>query len=138
MKRFIFIGLLLFATAAEAADLNLSLYGDGVAGSKLFVSVHRPSADFPESDEGVVAATTVIAGSDATTVTIGNLAPGNYAIAVFADLNGNGELDSNFLRMPVEPYGFSNDARGRFGPPDFDEAMFVVEAESVQQTIHLK
>jgi len=47
---------------------------------------------------------------------------GQYAIKVFHDENANGELDINFLGIPKESYGFSNHARGRFGPPPFAEA----------------
>ena len=47
-----------------------------------------------------------------------NVKPGNYAIAVFHDLNGNGKLDRNLIGLPSEPYGFSNDV-GRRGFPSF-------------------
>jgi uncharacterized protein (DUF2141 family) len=41
-------------------------------------------------------------------VVFSNLDPGRYAIIVFHDENGNGELDKNVLGIPTEPYGFSN------------------------------
>jgi len=53
--------------------------------------------------------------------------PGVYAVAAIHDRNGNGRLDTNLLGMPKEPYGFSRAARGRFGPPSFEDAAFVVE-----------
>jgi Uncharacterized protein conserved in bacteria (DUF2141) len=40
------------------------------------------------------------------------------------DENGNGVLDKNFFGVPVEGYGFSNDARGSMGPPAFEKAAF--------------
>lgn len=49
---------------------------------------------------------------------------GTYAISIFHDENANGQLDSNFLRIPKEPYGFSNNAKATFGPPSFQEAAF--------------
>ncbi len=39
---------------------------------------------------------------------IGSLAPGAYALVVFHDENGNGEIDHNVLRLPREALGFSN------------------------------
>jgi uncharacterized protein (DUF2141 family) len=39
----------------------------------------------------------------------------------------DGELDSNFLGIPTEDYGFSNNARGTFGPADYDDAKFLFE-----------
>lgn len=53
------------------------------------------------------------------TIVFDGIPDGVYAISVFQDLNGNGELDTSGLGFPREPYGFSNDARGRFGPPKF-------------------
>ena len=49
---------------------------------------------------------------------------GVYAISVMHDTNGNKELDSNFMGIPKEGFGFSNDAMGMFGPPDFNKASF--------------
>ena len=54
--------------------------------------------------------------------TIKDLSPGAYAVSAIHDLNGNESLDKNFVGMPVEPYGFSLNARGIFGPPDFVDA----------------
>lgn len=50
------------------------------------------------------------------------LPDGPLAISVFQDLNGNGKLDSNMMGMPTEPYAFSRQAQGNFGPPSFDQA----------------
>lgn len=55
-----------------------------------------------------------------------NLKVGEYAISTFHDKNGNGELDSNALGIPNEPYAFSNDAYGMFGPASYDDAKFDV------------
>ncbi len=48
--------------------------------------------------------------------------------SVFPDVNDNGNMDRNLFGIPKEPYGFSNDARGRFGPPKFEDALFVPES----------
>jgi uncharacterized protein (DUF2141 family) len=50
------------------------------------------------------------------------LPDGDYAISVVHDLNANNRLDMNAIGIPTEPYGFSNDAVGNFGPPTFDAA----------------
>ncbi|HEX8575560.1 MAG TPA: DUF2141 domain-containing protein [Flavobacterium sp.] len=52
------------------------------------------------------------------------LPKGEYAIAVFHDENNNGKLDENFLGMPKEGYGASNNKRSSFGPPKFDQSKF--------------
>jgi uncharacterized protein (DUF2141 family) len=52
------------------------------------------------------------------------LEPGTYAVSIIHDQNNNGELDSGMFHIPKEPYGFSNDAKGRMGPPGFDDCKF--------------
>ncbi|MGJ7582834.1 DUF2141 domain-containing protein [Variovorax sp. RHLX14] len=58
------------------------------------------------------------------------LPPGRYAVKSFADENGNGKLDTNLVGLPTERYGFSNDAKGRMGPPSFEQASFMLEADN--------
>ncbi len=41
-----------------------------------------------------------------------DIPPGRYALAVIHDENMNGKLDANWLGVPKEGYGFSNDAKG--------------------------
>lgn len=66
------------------------------------------------------------------------LTPGRYAIAAFQDLDGDGRLSKGALGIPREPFGFSNDARGRFGPPTFEAATFTVSASGTTQRIILR
>jgi uncharacterized protein (DUF2141 family) len=49
---------------------------------------------------------------------------GNIAIAVFQDLNRNGQLDKSRMGIPKEPYGFSLNFRPTFRGPKFEEASF--------------
>ena len=67
---------------------------------------------------------------------IKNLAYGQYAIAVYHDKNKNGKLDTNMLGIPLEEYGFSNNARSRFGPASWSQAKFTVnERNSVHRIL---
>ncbi|MEQ9305209.1 MAG: DUF2141 domain-containing protein [Marinoscillum sp.] len=66
-----------------------------------------------------------------------SLPPGTYSLAVYHDLNDDKELNTNFLGMPKEPYGFSNNAMGTFGPPSFDAAKFdTPETTRVSISLH--
>lgn len=58
-------------------------------------------------------------------VVIDSIAYGEYAVKVFHDENKNGELDTDFLGIPDEDYGYSNDASGWFGPPSWEKAKFI-------------
>lgn len=66
------------------------------------------------------------------------LPPGDYAISVFHDEDGDGKLSANFMHIPTEPYGFSNDAKGSFGPPEYAAAKFEMTdaAKSTTITLH--
>lgn len=60
------------------------------------------------------------------TIRYTDLSPGNYSVEAFHDQNNNGKLDTNPFGIPREPYGFSNNVRGSFGPPDFELTLFQV------------
>jgi uncharacterized protein (DUF2141 family) len=53
-------------------------------------------------------------------VVLENVVPGRYAVSFIHDENENKKLDTNFLGIPTEGFGFSRDAMGTFGPPGFD------------------
>jgi uncharacterized protein (DUF2141 family) len=66
-----------------------------------------------------------------------DIPPGNYAMAVIHDENMNGELDANWLGIPTEGYGFSNDAKGLVGAPPFSAASFPYNGENIELTMTL-
>ena len=50
----------------------------------------------------------------------------SISFSLNTDANENEKLDTNFLGIPKEQFGFSNDAKGSFGPPSFESASFEV------------
>ncbi|MCQ2267895.1 MAG: DUF2141 domain-containing protein [Bacteroidaceae bacterium] len=76
-----------------------------------------------------LAAAEVQANKDEVTVTVNLPRAGKYAVAVFQDKNGNNKLDSNFLGIPNEPFGFSNLKSFPMGSPKFKTAAFDVEKD---------
>ncbi|MFZ5557512.1 MAG: DUF2141 domain-containing protein [Pseudomonadota bacterium] len=66
-----------------------------------------------------------------------DIPPGTYALAVIHDENMNGKLDTNFLGIPREGYGFSNDAKALMGAPSFDAASFPYDGRNLDLTISL-
>lgn len=53
--------------------------------------------------------------------------PGNFAITVFHDEDGDTELKTNFIGIPKEGIGFSRNPRVRFGAPDYEDAMLTLK-----------
>lgn len=66
-----------------------------------------------------------------------SLPDGEYAVSVIHDIDANGKLKRSFIGIPKEPTGSSNDAKGKFGPPKYDDAKFSVAGEPVEVPIKL-
>jgi uncharacterized protein (DUF2141 family) len=66
-----------------------------------------------------------------------DIPPGTYALAVIHDENMNGKLDTKWLGIPKEGYGFSNDAKGFLGAPSFPAASFQYDGQNLDLTISL-
>lgn len=124
------------ATPAAAGDLILRLSTRTVGGS-LAVAVFRDAAAFRRGEDPVASRTVPRTGA-VTTVTFTGLAPGRYAVAAFHDTDGNGDLTLWPIGLPREAYGFSNDARGRFGPPPFAAAAFDLPASGATEAFSLR
>ncbi|WP_082994859.1 DUF2141 domain-containing protein [Aquimarina megaterium] len=65
-----------------------------------------------------------------------NVPKGEYAISLYHDTDGNQKLNT-FLSIPTEPYGVSNNAKGRFGPPQWEDAKFSISDKEIVQSIKL-
>lgn len=85
-----------------------------------------------------IARARVPANAATVTVTLATSAPGRYGIKMFHDVDGDGAMATNMVGFPTEPFGFSNDAPVRFGPPSFADAGFDVGPNGATQTITLK
>jgi len=73
-----------------------------------------------------------------TVVTLRDIPPGEYGVMVYQDVNSNDRVDSNFLGIPREPYGFSRNARPFLSKPGFDEVKFTLHAGENRQTLRLQ
>ena len=105
----------------KAGEMHLAIYDD---------------ADVFENDNGDKggAAKGIIEGviEDVKTGTASyqfEIPDGTYAIGIFVDANYNNKMDRNFLGIPKEQYGFSNNAKGSFGPPSFKDASFAMKGD---------
>lgn len=114
------------AIAAGPARLEVEVRGlasgDGRVGLALFAS----AASFAAGGEPLRRAFLPIRDGACVWVLDG-LPAGDYAAKAFHDVDGDGRLDYGPLGAPAEPYGFSNGARGRFGPPAWSAARFRLE-----------
>jgi Short-chain dehydrogenases of various substrate specificities len=80
--------------------------------------------NFPKVGKQLLGTEVAVTGSKME-IRISNVPAGWYGVAVFQDIDKNKNLKTNFIGLPQEPIGFSNDARIKFGPPDFEDARFI-------------
>lgn len=100
-------------------------------------SLHATDRGFPGGKPFSIASVTKLDRASATCVFPG-VRPGTYAIAVLHDENNNGKLDTNWLGIPKEGYGASNNKLHTFSAPTFTESRFVVARGDVELAISLK
>ncbi|WPB55415.1 DUF2141 domain-containing protein [Xylophilus sp. GOD-11R] len=127
---------LVAATPVAAADLQLTIDNPSPAAGQMYVALFD-SAETMAANKPTKSQIAPITGNP-TVVTFTGLSAGLYAFTVFADENGNGKLDTNFVGMPTERYGFSNDAMGLMGPPKFEAAQVRLDGETKATTIRLR
>lgn len=108
----------LLPTAAQAAG-TLVVRAEGLQSTRGEVKVAVCSESFDEA--GCRHGASRPPSGPAVEFVFEPLTPGRYAIAVYHDVNGNGELDKMAFGVPTEPYGFSNDV-GRLAPPTIERA----------------
>lgn len=87
--------------------------------------------DVYESDDSVFIGKVLPIVNNEVVIKIDSLKYGYYAVKVFHDENSNEEIDTNFLGIPTEDYGYSNDASGLFGPPSWESAKFLLDKETM-------
>jgi len=79
----------------------------------------------------------VKAAPGAVTVTL-DVPPGTWAVQAYHDEDDSGDVTRNFLGIPTEGLGFSNDAPFRFGPPKFADAAFRLGADGGRIRLNLR
>ena len=129
------IGALFAASVASAGEVVVTIEDIRSAEGMLYGQVVRGEAGFAEEDAPVVSFAMEPA-MPSTRFSVA-LSPGSYAIRIFHDVDGDGELGTTLLGIPSEPWGTSNNAVGSFGPPKWNAVKFEVGDEAETQSINL-
>ena len=116
-KQLLFILLILPIGHLSAQTLTVRIENADIGRGYLMIGVFNDESSFP-SDH--YRGERVVVSDRTMTVTFYNLPIGQYAVSVFQDSNNNGRLDTNFLGIPSEKYGFSNGTRR----PNFNDSSF--------------
>ncbi len=116
----------------SADTLNIVVSNIGSSDGTIMLQILAAESEF-KGDTPAIAAQTQRARAGTMTFTAANLPAGEYAVRVMHDKNDNGELDSNFVGVPTEPWAFSNNASGKFGPPKWRDAKFTLQGTTTQE-----
>ncbi|SDK64854.1 Uncharacterized conserved protein, DUF2141 family [Catalinimonas alkaloidigena] len=123
-KYLLLTGIVLQVGMARAqGTLTLEVKGLKQETGALYIALYNKPEGFREADAAYKKLIAPVKGNPAV-VDLGGLPAGTYAVTLFHDENDNGELDTNMMGIPKEGYGFSNNPKIRFGPPDFGECTF--------------
>jgi uncharacterized protein (DUF2141 family) len=131
------LGLATPAWADEPATLVIHVENISPKGGMLRLGLYD-EAGYPDDDSMPVASADVPAQLGETVVTLTDVRPGTYAIEVFQDVNSNHKMDTTWLGIPLEPFGFSRDAHPRLSKPHFGKVKFALVPGANVQTLHLQ
>jgi uncharacterized protein (DUF2141 family) len=138
MRTLLTVLLILFSPAVTATELRITVEGIRSSQGTILIGLYDSFKTFNRAiklsdkdgflnDPSRFAAVALRANAAMkSAVVLTNLDPGQYAIILFHDENGNGKLDKNALGVPTEPYGFSNNVQGFLGPPAFKKAVMQI------------
>ncbi len=131
MKKYIIVLLICLVTGssqAQTANLTVKVINIKEIKGSMSVALFNSPEGYPCGDSFYQAKSHKLDSLNFSMV-FSDLPPGVYAVAVFQDTNDNGEQDTNWLGIPKEPYGFSNDAVARFSAPSFEEAQLLLKED---------
>ncbi len=128
-------GLTAPAAFAETASLAVTVTGIKAKSGTIQIALYDEAGFGP--GKAVHDASLPVTG-DTVVWKVEGVAPGAYGVKLFQDVDSNGKMNTNPFGLPVEPYAFSNNAKGSFGPPGFGAAAFTVGEGETLQTITLE
>ncbi len=119
--------------AINQSTLNIQVDGFRNKRGQVCLSLFASSKGFPDSRANAVKAKCVKISETPMVITLNNLKVGNYAVALFHDANGDGQLNRNSLGIPTEEFGFSQNPAVITGVPRFsDSAVLVAGSTNIQ------
>ena len=133
---FVAIALLLLSGTCSAAVLEVVVVGLKNQKGNVHIAIYNKAEHFPYQ-EGILHEAEALIFDNVAQFKFKDLAPGSYGAAIYHDENFNHEFDQGLFGIPLEDYGFSNNATVFLSPPTFEEAMFNVKGPATTVEINL-
>jgi len=132
------LSIINFISYSQNEGIVVTVNGFKTDKGKCLLYLYNSKKGFPTDADKTVKILTGDIFNGKSTILLKDIADGEYAITVIHDENGNGELDTNFIGMPKEGVGVSNNAKGSFGPPSYEDAKFQLSKKSLTLSITIK
>ncbi|MGL4653816.1 DUF2141 domain-containing protein [Cetobacterium sp.] len=133
MKKILLLTILI-TNLLYSADLTVVINNKNLKGTA-YLALYKGKEGFLKKDSMFKGVKFELMPNE-TVVDINDLPSGEYAYVIFHDENENGILDTNFMKIPKEPTGSSNNFRPKF-KPNYDDFKFILN-EKVTQKVDLK
>ena len=124
--------------AQSTATVTVHVTGARNAKGKIRATLFRDAKGFPNDASQAVSTQggDIDPQTSSAQIEFTDLRPGNYAVSVFHDENANQKIDKNFVGVPKEGYGASNNPKKKMGPPNFEETKFQLRGSG--QSLEIK
>lgn len=116
----------ILTTTAQEKTFNLTVNISGLDSDngKVMIALYDGEAQFLNKR---FKSAMIKSNNKKVTYTFKDVPKGEYAVSFFHDENDNNKMDTNFIGIPKEDYGCSNNATGFMGPPQYEDAKFLLE-----------
>ncbi len=119
-------------------NLKVKIIGIKKKQGQLCLSLFNCKQGFPNNGDKAIQTSCIEVTDTQATINFANLESGSYAVAVFHDENNDGVLNFNWLGIPIEGFGFSNNPRLLKGIPKFENSAVMVKDSDTEIEIKLK
>ena len=141
MRNKILLGLLAlvltsFCFPVEKATLNLHIKNIEKAKGYVWVGVYDSEKSFLNKELATAIEGQKIERTGDIRIELKDIPYGTYAVAIFHDINGNGELDQGMFGVPKEPYAFSQPLKSKWRAPTFEDVRF--KFDNSQKNLQMK
>jgi uncharacterized protein (DUF2141 family) len=124
------------AFSESTGKLIIDISGFPSSDGYAMVALTNSNESYKGGEDAAIAKTKTMVVGQKAQVIFTNLPYGWYGISLYHDENNNGKMDKNMMGIPKEAYGFSNNAKGFFGKPDYKDVKF--ELKSSEKKIDIK
>jgi uncharacterized protein (DUF2141 family) len=125
--------IILHKPIQDRGILKIEIVGIRNNNGRIGINIYNSKEGFPNEHSKAIKTEFIPIKNNEATITFTHLKEGYYAVSIFHDENNNKKIETNWIGIPREGVGASNNAKGKFGPPKFIDAKFMLDDK--EQTV---